>query len=368
MKPVELPAEAFRLKASASSTLIDELDAALPRAGVSAVVGDGNRQATPCEPEAANLLAAFCWQDGDNAVEYWIPQGITTTADSTAEASYDGVRAIVVSWYYDQDQGGTERGIRLSFVDYPTPGAATTYRHVLLVEPQNDEDGHPSFGPVDLHAGGIAWYGDYIYVADTWEGLRVFDVRHIWRTSTDDDTAIGYKPEDGSYQAFGYKYVLPQVFRYTQSTSGGQAPIRFSCVALDRTSTPDSVIVGEYANVPDGQTARARVFRFPLDENSHTLAASADGYVHATEAYDTATESIQGAAAIDGKFFLSISAGANGNGHVGTFTRGGELALHTGDLPIGPEDWSYWAANDQLWNLAEYAGKRSVFAIRASAY
>lgn len=58
-----------------------------------------------------------------NTVEYWVPQGITTTADATAEAGYDGVRAIVVGWYYDQ--GGTERGVQLSFVDYSTPGAAT---------------------------------------------------------------------------------------------------------------------------------------------------------------------------------------------------------------------------------------------------
>ncbi|WP_329521869.1 integrase core domain-containing protein [Spirillospora sp. NBC_01491] len=52
-----------------------------------------------------------------------VPQGITTTADAAAEAGYDRVRAIVIGWYYDQ--GGTERGVQLSFVDYSTPGAAT---------------------------------------------------------------------------------------------------------------------------------------------------------------------------------------------------------------------------------------------------
>ena len=42
--------------------------------------------------------------------------------------------------------------------------------------------------------------------------------------------------------------------------------------------------------------------------------------------------------------------------------------MRTDTLPIGPEDLSYWASRDQLWSATEYAGSRSVFAIRASAY
>jgi hypothetical protein len=57
-----------------------------------------------------------------------VPQGIRTTADATAVAGYDRVRAIVVGWYYDQ--GGTERGVQLSFMDYSTPGAADLQRRL----------------------------------------------------------------------------------------------------------------------------------------------------------------------------------------------------------------------------------------------
>ena len=55
-----LPAANSRLKATACSGLIDDLDAALPNVGVPTVVGDGDRVATTCSPAAANRLAAFC--------------------------------------------------------------------------------------------------------------------------------------------------------------------------------------------------------------------------------------------------------------------------------------------------------------------
>lgn len=42
--------------------------------------------------------------------------------------------------------------------------------------------------------------------------------------------------------------------------------------------------------------------------------------------------------------------------------------MHYDALPIGPEDLSYWGPKGQLWSLSEYAGSRSVFAVRASAY
>ena len=37
-----------------------------------------------------------------------------------------------------------------------------------------------------LHGGGIAWYGNLLYVVDTDDGLRVFDLKHIYQV---DDSA-----------------------------------------------------------------------------------------------------------------------------------------------------------------------------------
>ncbi|MBY8853303.1 hypothetical protein K7G98_35755, partial [Saccharothrix sp. MB29] len=111
-------------------------------------------------------------------------------------------------------------------------------------------------------------------------GFIIAVIASVLLIGTANGSAIG-RQADGSHQAYGYKYVLPQAFAYNQSTTGGQAPIRFSFASLDRTSTPDSVVVGEYANPGAG----SRLFRFPIDHTDRMLAESADGHARATEAY-----------------------------------------------------------------------------------
>jgi hypothetical protein len=351
----------FRLKASSYSSLIGDLDAKLPIATVANVVDDANRTATSCTASASNLLASFCWNSGDESVTYWIPQGITTSADAYSAGTYEGRTVILASWYHD-GTGGTDKGVRVSFVDYSNP-SAPTYRHTLLVEPYTRSDGQVSFRAINIHAGGMFWYGYYLYVADTSNGLRVFDLRHIWQTSTTDGEAIGLA-SDGSYQAFGYKYAVPQAFSYARSTTGGYANLTFSFASLDRTSSPDSVIVGEYASPGTG----TRVVRFPIDYTNRMLTTSSDGYAHATQAYDLSVTSMQGATAIDGKYYLSTSDGASNKGDLATFAPDGSVVMHTDTLPIGPEDVSYWAGRDQLWSLTEYVNNRYVFAVRTSAF
>lgn len=356
-----LTASNFRLRASSYSSLIDDLDAALPNVSVSTVVNDGNRAAVSCAPAAANRVAAFCWNSGDNNVGYWWPQGVTSSADAYDAGTYEGKTVILVSWY-DDGSDGIDRGARISFVNYASP-SAPTYRHVLLVEPYQRSDGRVSFRPVNIHAGGIFWYGHYLYVASTNLGLRVFDMRHIWRTSTSNSRAIGWQ-SDGTYQAYGYKYVLPQVFTYSHSTVNGYAKLRFSFVSLDRTSTPDSIVIGEYGYPGNG----TRLVRFQIDYTNRMLKTSSDGYARAVEAYDVSVTSMQGATAINGKYYLSTSDGSGNRGDLATFRPGGSVVMHYDTLPIGPEDLSYWGPKGQLWSVTEYPGSRSVFAVRASAY
>jgi hypothetical protein len=353
-----LTAANFRLRPTAYSPVIAQLDAALPNVSVAAVVDDANRTGSPCAPAASNRLAAFCWESGDNNVTYWIPQGVTTSADAYDAGTYEGRTVILVSWYYD---GSPDKGVRVSFVDWSNP-SAPVYRHALLVEPYTN-GGNPDFRPVKIHAGGMFWYGYYLYVADTSNGFRVFDMRHIWRVSTGNESLVG-RQSNGTYHAYNYKYVVPQAFRYTQSTEGGYANVRFSFASLDRTSTPDSVVVGEYGN-PGGGT---RLIRWGIDYTNRMLRTGADGYARAVQAYDVSVTSMQGATAINGKYYLSTSDGASNKGDLATFTPGGSVVMRTDTLPIGPEDLSYWASRDQLWSATEYAGSRSVFAIRASAY
>jgi hypothetical protein len=90
--------------------------------------------------------------------------------------------------------------------------------------------------------------------------------------------------------------------------------------------------------------------------------------VHGNEAYQVDIPSIQGATAIGGKFYVFSSRGAGTPGSIYTFTKSSGPTEHAGALPPGPEDFSYWASQDQLWTLAEHPGNRSVLAIEASSF
>lgn len=360
--PVKLTAGDFRLAEGAYNSVIAKLDDALPNASLPAVLDSANRTGTTsgCDPSATGQVAAFCWQSGDDGTADWYPQGISTTADAYGSGTYDGRTALFVSWYYNGS--GTNKGVRVSFVDYATP-SAPKYRHVLLVEPYTNSAGQPDFRPVTVHAGGIFTYGHYLYSADTWGGFRAFDLRHVWKVSTGDESKIG-RQSDGSYHAFNYAYVLPQAQKFTASTTNGVARLRYSAASLDRTSTPDSVIVPEY----NADGTGSRVVRFPIDHTDRKFKESADGYTHATEAYRTDIASMQGATAINGQFLVSASAGSGSRGSVYTFTASSGPAKHSGAQPIGPEDLSYRGPQQQLWGLTEYPGKRYVYAMRPSAF
>jgi hypothetical protein len=357
--PLQLVAENFRLQATDYNPVIADLDAILPKASVAAVVDSANRTGAWCSPHP-NAVAAFCWQRGDNSTTDWYPQGITTSADASADGRYEGKTVVLTSWYYGGSGGN--KGVRVSFVDYAEP-SAPQYRHVLLVEPQKDAAGNPNFRAVPVHAGGMFWYGYCLYVADTWGGFRVFDTRHIWQVSTGDKRKIG-RQSDGSYHAHDYAYALPQALTFAASTTGGYAPLRYSAVSLDRTSSPQSVIVPEY----DADGTGTRVVRYPIDESTLLLKPSGDGYVHGSEAYQVNIRSMQGATAIGGKFYVSSSRGESRQGSVYTFTKTGGPTEHPNALPPGPEDLSFWRSRDQLWTLAEHPGNRSVLAVKASSF
>jgi hypothetical protein len=326
---------------------------------MAAVVDSANRTGAACSPHP-HAGAAFCWQSGDNASTDWYPQGLTTSADASADGQYEGKTVVLTSWYYRGS--GDNKGVRVSCVDYAKP-SAPPYRHVLLVEPYTDATDTPNFRAVSVHAGGLAWYGHYLYVADTWGGFRVFDTRHIWQVSTGDKSKMGQQA-DGSYHAHDYAYALPQALTFAASTTGGYPDLRYSAVSLDRTSAPHSVIVPEY----DADGLGTRVVRYPLDESTLRLKPAGDGYVHGSEAYQVDIPSMQGVTAISGKFYVSSSHGAGTPGSIYTFTKSRGPTEHAGALPPGPEDLSYRASQDQLWTLAEHPGNRSVLAVNASAF
>jgi hypothetical protein len=367
--PTGLTAANFRLQQGTYSPAIAGLDGVLPNAELSDVVESANRTGKTCGAHAPSVVASFCWQsipDADDAnTTDWYPQGITTSADADPLGKYQGKTVIATTWYWHA--GGTDRGDRVAFVDYSNPDKPV-YRFVLLVAPTTT-GGKPDFKQMtnssgeSVHAGGVFWYGHYLYVVDTSLGLRVFDLDHIWQVDSTQDT-IGLQ-SNGKYEAFGYKYVLPQAFTYTSSMAGGYPAFRFSSTALDRTTTPVSMVVSEY-NTETTDTHRA--VRFSLNENDFTLATAQDGLAHGTEAYETGILRAQGTASVRGRFYASTSYSTSSvhYGSLSSFTGSQNAVRYENVLQPYPEDLSYWRDRDQLWSLSEDPGTRVVYAMQES--
>ena len=217
--------------------------------------------------------AGFTFNYGDRVVDYWYPQGISGTASAYDDGTYLGVPVALVSWYHEtknDSSTSTDKGARVSVIlteDFDD----IRYRHTLLVEPYRSADGTPNFRQIQsFHAGGIAWYGPYLYVADTSNGFRVFDMTKMMRVSTGKKNSIGYTSGD-EYHAFNYKYVIPQVNRY--KTCSESCCVRFSFVSVDRTSVPPALVSGAYTN----QNLNGRLHRWELDPNSRKLVTEQGG-------------------------------------------------------------------------------------------
>ena len=246
----------------------------LTHATLADVLGDLNRTAvtaskTDIPGNVAGFQSGFSWQSGDESVAYWVPQGITGSADAAASGVEDGRKVLLATWYYDQaeDSGSTvDKGVRIAILDDTDP-TNVTYRLLLLVAPKA---GNPAtFESVaNVHAGGVAWYGNYLYVVDTTHGFRVFDLSDIRKVATDKDE-IGYDSSSGKYYGYQYAYVVPQVDSYTSKSS---CKPRFSFVSLDRSTTPPSLLAGEYCNQGGAcDTYDGRLFRYPIDPATSRL-------------------------------------------------------------------------------------------------
>jgi hypothetical protein len=318
---------------SADYGRVAKLEQKYPPAGVGAVIASANRRVRPLgkAPELSavkDVAGGFRWNKGDNAVDYWYPQGITGSADAVPGGVVDGHRELLVSWY---SKNG--KGTRVSFVNADKLESAK-YRHVLLVT----ANGNGGFGLVKSHAGGIAWFGNYLYVAETHGGLRVFDMRHILRVPNPDD-------------ALGYAFILPQVGLYKTTNKD----LVFSYVSVDRTSGP-ALVTGEYRKGAAG----GRVVRWPLDAGSGLPVGG-----QAAAAFSSPATNVQGALMVNGRIGTSSSAGA---GNPGVFTSGAPgQATGAHAWGAGPEDLTYAGTSGRVYSLTEHPGARVVFGVPAAS-
>jgi hypothetical protein len=366
---------------------VNALQGQLIKRDVGGVLGEANRPAAkngPCKQDAFPGIPArsawFCFDRSDSGVGEgqveWIPQGVTTAADAEDAPARD---ALLVSWY--DSAVAPEKGVRISFLDPST----SRYRHVLLAYPYIAASGRPTYEIVGrpqggIHAGGIAWYGNYVYVADTSHGIRVFDMRYIFdlqespNGDTSDKSGIGWGGK-GAYRGFGYRYVMPQVDAWVNAAgpdadprehcSGAGSP-KFSYVSVDRSEQPDRLITGEFC---DDTGDVGRVISWPLDAETGRPVAAGDGLVRASEAYRLARDQIQGAVSAGGTWYLSRTNRRDRAGELvvarpDASPAGSLRATETRPAGIGPEDLSYWPAQDRLWTVTEFAGRRMLYGVR----
>lgn len=293
--------------------------------GLSGVLDQLDRQAVETRVPGLAVEWGFTWSEHDRTTPRWWPQGITTSADT---GRTDLGRDIVVTSSYSRDVDAANYGSRITFTDLAT----LRYRNVLLVE--TGPDGRMS--PLHIHAGGIVWSGEDLYVAGTRRGLYVFRI--------DDLTRVPDGP-------FAYEYVLPVHRRFDAGRAHGLDAMRYSFVSLDASGPVPHLVAGEYGR--DGMTTR--LVRWALD-GSDLKVEAAPGVGH-----------MQGATTVAGTWYLTSSRGRwkLGSLYVGT---PGAFTEYRQALPTGPEDVTFWPDQDAFWSLSEYPDRRWVFRMPRSYF
>ena len=277
---------------------------------------------------------------------------------------YENKTVVLNSWYHIPEKEGPKvpyKGVRITFTEWDKD-SSDNYVHVLLVEPTADGN----FKIIPVHAGGIMWYGNLLYIADTWSGFRVFDMNHIYQMDTGADYSIG-KKSNGKAYAFNHKFILVQTGRIHNSG----ATLQYSFVSLDRASDPISMVVGEYS-IGTADDNNTHIVRYPLDNTTLLPLKSDNGKTYASEAYETHILKMQGAVARNGRFWFSSSSGG-ASGPVGNYGRlrvwdRGTTEVRKYSWTYASEDLSYWqdptnSTNDMIWTLTEFPNNRVVVAI-----
>lgn len=364
--PTTLPAGQFTLTANYHQfdTVNAALVSTLGTVPVHTVMDNANhdRTALPSSFSITGLSGGFRFDgpDNDDCANY--PQGITTSRDAVGTANsgnYDGHQLVVVSWYTKDSCTGAQERSRITLVDWDAT-FPNKYRKVLLVEPTGTATA-PNFKDIPIHAGGVSWYGDYLYVADTGRGMRIFDLRKILHTDTGGTADQIGRQSPTLYYAHNYAYVLPQIGTVTSNTTSGTA-LAWSSISLDRVTK--SIVMVEYT-CASGCTSfpnRApRAIRYPFAGGATTFAATTT----ASQALQLPWFNLNGVASHNGRWWFNSS---------------GAKQLHYWTPTTGPttypwvssgESLSYWEDTtnpDLLWTLQESPGARNVFAVEQASY
>lgn len=306
------------------------------RVGLAGVLADLNRPLQQRHARGRAVGEAYGWDDPDARSDRWWPVGVTP-----APAGVPG-RLLVAGWH-SRSIGGEDHGSRVSVVDLE----ARRYRHVLLVT-ADESFGEPVFRPLPINAGGLAWHGDWLYVAG--------DRRGIYACRVADLVAV-----DRPSETFGYRYLLPTRVHYRAATDPGVARMQYSFLSRDD-GTPGRLVAGEY----DEAGSTRRLVNYRLDEAGGLARDGAGRAVPEVPESFEGPADVRGAAAVGETWYATVTQGRHRPGRLLVGRPGSFRALKRA-LPADPADLGYEAATDMLWTVTGERGHRYVVGIDRGA-
>lgn len=320
-----------------------------------------------------NRVRGIRWNTDDETTALWRPQGI-------AGFTKDGVRYLLVSWYAKDE--AAFKGSRITLIDIsPSSSTYLTYRHILLVQPDiptapTDYSQYSSYAPLNVHAGGMAYFKGKLYISSTNLGVRVFDLNKIIEVSTGDTTndKCG-KDSNGNLFAFNYRYILPQT-GYQKINNANP----FSTIQVNDEGT--QFWTGQYYSGSADASIVPKVFGFPVDatgtlQNTGIVSIAPKNSLFT----DNHAHGIQGVFRKGNRTWLSCTGSPSNsygsNARLARYTDGADDTVRF-RWPYGAESLYYESQYNYLWSLTEFepnAGaqngsqvNRCIFAVDFSKY
>lgn len=320
-----------------------------------------------------NRVRGIRWNEDDETTSIWRPQGITGF-------SKNGIRYLLVSWY--AKDAAEYKGSRVTIIDI-SPSSATylTYRHILLVQSTlpattTNYTQYASYAPLDVHAGGMAYFNGKIYISSTNLGLRVFDLDKIIEVTTGTSTSEKCgKDSNGNLYAFNYRYILPQIGYYKINNASP-----FSTVQVNYEN--NQLWTGQYYPGSADSSIVPKIFGFPINTSGELQNAGIQTVIPKNSLFTSDhAHGIQGVFRKGNRTWLSCTGSPSES--YGSTAR---LARYTdGDTnsvryrwPYGSESLYFEAQYGYLWSLTEFepnAGaqngsqvNRCIFAVDFSKY
>ncbi|MFK3678130.1 hypothetical protein ACI2IP_10375 [Microbacterium sp. NPDC090218] len=263
------------------------------------------------------------WLSARTWTRRWYPQGIDL-------GTWRGRSTIAVSWFR-QRLDGVHLACRVTFVDRDRS------RHLDVVLAVADDDGE--LQPAPIHAGGLAWFDDRLFVAATGRGIWEFDLSDVREVRG----ALAQRVAGGQRRG-GRATVLVAVRTRVH-------PVALRCSYLGRVFDDDGtplrrVLIGEHRTDGSG-----RIGEFSVPDGDE------DGFVE-VDRFSPDIPSMQGAVRWGDRYFVSQS------DHLrpGVLWSGPRAALARDrvPLPVGCEDLALDLDARLLWSLGEHPWRRVV--------